>query len=469
MKVAIAGGGSRAVTPGPRWLRMAGFALLGFFAWGSTFLSRTSLSYFEQASSGGLRLTATQLGLINLGTSVAFCVSSVIVGSLADRRQSHGPLLALSCLLTGISMIATNAVAGQFGLLLAVRVLLGLACGPVFALATTLARQAADRSHYSVILGIVANGEALYASALGPVLIIGLTAHLHWTQANTVLALPVLLIAGLSFLATRPSPAVTISESTPEQPQDGRPVAVWNLFRYRNVWLSTVLAILSMVALWTVLIYGPMFWTGPGRVSTTQMSQLMTLMGLAYAMWNFVLPGLSNRIGRKPVCILASAAGAVGMTLMWTMPTTSAAMTAFVLFGGIASSTATFYMGLIPVESVPSSSATASCALVVGASELVGVSLGPFLAGLIADHAGLPAAMGLGAGCLALSAFLCLPLHESVGLIPPQREPTDEPARTPGAGSIPVTRSSRCAAVADSEKAGAQPGRRPRTRTEIRP
>jgi MFS family permease len=145
------------------------------------------------------------------------------------------------------------------------------------------------------------------------------------------------------------------------------------------------------------------------------MSLLMTIMGLAYGVWNLVLPGLSNRIGRKPVCALASAGGSIGLALLWIDPPSPIAPPLFVLFGGIASSTATFYLGLIPVESVPANVATASCALVVGASEAIGVALGPFLAGLIADRAGLPAAMGLAAGCMALSAVLSLALRETAG------------------------------------------------------
>ncbi|CAL8971157.1 hypothetical protein PROP_03586 [Propionicimonas sp. T2.31MG-18] len=63
-----------------------------------------------------------------------------------------------------------------------------------------------------------------------------------------------------------------------------------------------------------------MFWTGPGQLSTTRMSLLMTIMGLAYGVWNLVLPGLSNRIGRRPVCALASAGGAIGLALLWIDP-----------------------------------------------------------------------------------------------------------------------------------------------------
>lgn len=395
-------------------LRAVGFTLLGFFAWGSTFLSRTALSYFAQSTSGRLELTATELGIINLGTSVAFCISSIVVGSIADRKQNHGSLLALSCGFTAILMLLTNAVAADFGLLLTVRTLLGLACGPVFALATALARQAATPSQFPLALGVVANGEAIFASTLGPILIVALMTRMDWTAANTLLTIPVLTVAAFTYFATRrlttPPPTAAALED-----QARNPVAeAVSLLRYRNVWLSTLLSILSMVALWTVLIYGPMFWTGPGQTTAEQMGLLMTLMGLTYGIWNFILPALSNRIGRKPVCVLAGLAGAIAMAALWLAPASAIAAPLFILFGGISSSISVLYMGLIPVESVPQRVATSSCALVVGASELIGVALGPLAAGLVADNVGIPAAMGLGAGCMAATALLAVALRESV-------------------------------------------------------
>jgi MFS family permease len=248
-------------------LRLIGFTALGFFAWGTTFLSRTSLSYFQQASTDPLELTATELGIINLGTSLAFCISSIAVGGIADRKQNHGQLLAVSCLLTGAFMIATNAVADHFALLLTIRILLGLACGPVFALATALARHSADPARYPVILGVVANGEAFYASALGPILILGLLARLDWTQANSILALPVLIVAATSYVATRRQHDDRLEHRSSPDLNDPARVAqssIWRLLGYRNVWLSTLLAVLSMIALWTVLIYGPCSGPDPG-------------------------------------------------------------------------------------------------------------------------------------------------------------------------------------------------------------
>src|SRR5450631_2066774 len=79
----------------------------------------------------------------------------------------------------------------------------------------------------------------------------------------------------------------------------------------RNMWLCILMSIV-MVA-WMVLGWAflPLYYIKVKQYSPQQMSILMSVLGLSAAFFSFVVPGLSDRLGRRPVVIAFNLLGAV--------------------------------------------------------------------------------------------------------------------------------------------------------------
>jgi len=75
------------------------------------------------------------------------------------------------------------------------------------------------------------------------------------------------------------------------------------MLRYRNMILCVLMSIF-MVA-WMVLGWAflPLFYVKVRELSAGEMSVLMSLLGLSAAFFSFVVPGLSDRLGRRPVVV----------------------------------------------------------------------------------------------------------------------------------------------------------------------
>jgi predicted MFS family arabinose efflux permease len=135
--------------------------------------------------------------------------------------------------------------------------------------------------------------------------------------------------------------------------------------------------------------------------------------GFASLFWVLAIPWLSDRIGRKPAVIAASLASAVQLMLLFMSPGSGLAMSAQLLLGGMIGCTPVIYISVIGMESVPRKYQATACALIMGPAELLGGTVAPWAAGMIADRSSLPASMALGAGVMFVTALIGLGLIET--------------------------------------------------------
>jgi ACS family hexuronate transporter-like MFS transporter len=145
----------------------------------------------------------------------------------------------------------------------------------------------------------------------------------------------------------------------------------------------------------------------------TQMGWLMGTLGISATFGSFVVSGLSDRIGRKPVVIFTCFLGLIlplGALFyhgsIWIL-----AVTFF--FGWAVNGAFPLFMATIPSESVAANHMTTAMALIMGAGEVIGGVLAPWLAGLAADAAGLAAAIWILMGLCIVAGILGVGLQET--------------------------------------------------------
>lgn len=362
---------------------------LAFFSWGLSMLARTAFGYYLEP----LGITSTQAGTANFLTSGCICFSAVLVSRWAEKHNAFTKTL-IAALAGCAAATALLSAAKSFAVVLLAKALLGIFCGPLFTLLMTLTERASTPQTYAANAGIVANGEAILNTIIGPVMIVFLIGKLGMPGANGLLAAVLAALAAGWWLCRK-----RIPDGAPDKKPEARtrtPVAA--LLRSRNLLLSIVGAVLSLCACWCVYMYAPTMLLASGRYSDSTMSYIMTAMGVFMAIWMLLLPVISERLGRKPVTIAATAAGSAALLALYFKADSLLCVSVFILFGGCSSVVSMLYMALICTDSVSEEESPTAVAVVNGTGELLGSSVGPLIAGVISDAYGVRYGM-LFAGC----------------------------------------------------------------------
>lgn len=367
--------------------------ILAFLTWGLSMLCRTAFGYYVEP----LELTATQAGVANFLTSFCICISAIGISRMADRKGKQREYLT-GMLLICVASLTIIGVCRRFSMVLLSKALLGIGCGPLFTFLMTMTERASTPEQYPTNAGIVANGEAILATIAGPVLIVSLMSHTGFLGTNLILASMLAVLAVVWTLVGR-----GCSQEKLEKAEAATPIR--QILCNRNVLLCIVGGVGSLLACWCIYVYAPSMLLEAQCYSDSTMSLIMTMMGLFMATWMLFLPYLSNKYGRKPIMVCFSLLGAVALLALAFCPAKLMFVLLFILFGGCCSVISMFFMAIIPVDSVsPGESATA-VALINAASELLGASAGPLIAGVIADHWGMRYGMLLAAAAMAVTAL----------------------------------------------------------------
>jgi MFS family permease len=143
------------------------------------------------------------------------------------------------------------------------------------------------------------------------------------------------------------------------------------------------------------------------------MSWLMSVLGLSAAFFSFIVPGLSDRYGRRPVVVIFNLVGILVPLAALYFTGSLYALAALIFVGWSASGTFPLFMATIPSETIPARYVATSLGMVVGLGEILGGVLGPALAGRAADLHGLSAPLYIQAGCAVAGMLLALLLRET--------------------------------------------------------
>jgi MFS family permease len=157
----------------------------------------------------------------------------------------------------------------------------------------------------------------------------------------------------------------------------------------------------------------PLFLTQMRGFSPTEMGWLMGTLGISSTIGSFVVPGISDRIGRKPVMIAVPLLGVI-LPLGAIYYTGSAWGLAGIFFVGWAlNGVFPMFMGTIPSETVNPRHVATALGIVMGCGEVLGGAFSPTIAGWAADVAGLAAPLWIMAGSCIAAGCLGFGLEET--------------------------------------------------------
>jgi predicted MFS family arabinose efflux permease len=253
-------------------------------------------------------------------------------------------------------------------------------------------------------------GSNLLGSFAAPLVLVAIAKYYDWRTAFYVAGVPGLVMALLIYKYVHEP---KVHELHPMAPRAGDAMGHGEMLRYRNMWLCMLISIV-MVA-WMVLGWAflPLFYMKVRHLSDSEMSVLMSVLGLSAAFFSLVVPRLSDRYGRRPVVIAFNLIGLLVPLAALYFQGSLVALAALIFLGWSASGTFPLFMGTIPSETIPARYVATSLGMTVGLGEILGGVTSPAVAGWAADLYGLRAPIMIQAGCAIAGAVLALFLKET--------------------------------------------------------
>ncbi|UXJ50437.1 MFS transporter [Pseudomonas citronellolis] len=357
-----------------------------------------------------LHLDYQDLGNISAILAIAWGISSIFMGRLSDRigrRKVLIPAVLLFSLLAGLSGLANGVAA-----LLLIRAVMGVSEGAFTPTAIAATAESSHPSRRGLNIGIQQAFFPILGLGLAPILATQLLLVLpSWRWVFVVVSLPGFLLAWFMYRNLRETRAPAAAEASQEQ---GR----WlDALRYRNVPLNILGMFCMLTSLFVLSVMMPNYLTDYLHLELQQMGFVMSAIGLGGFIGQLLLPGLSDRLGRKPV-VLGSfvATGACIWLLMHTgaEPLTLFALLFLTTFFNFSMICMT--VGPLTGESVPLPLVSTATGLVVGIGEVFGGGVAPALAGYIVQHHGIQYTLYLALGGVVLGLAAASLLRETAPL-----------------------------------------------------
>src|SRR5258706_10782696 len=171
-----------------------GVAVIMGLTFGTVQFDRGAISFLSPFIVADLRLTNAQLGLAAAIISLTWAIAGFLVGRASDAAGRRKPYLIAAVVAFSLCSAASGLVGG-FAMLVAIRLAMGLAEGPVPPLATTLLLGASADHRRGLNMGIYAVFTGLIGSVLAPIVLVGLASHFGWRTTFLLAGVPGLVLA----------------------------------------------------------------------------------------------------------------------------------------------------------------------------------------------------------------------------------------------------------------------------------
>ncbi len=373
---------------------------------GILFFDRNALNFLMPFVQPDLHLSNTQVGMFSSALSLTWALSGLAVGRVSDKLGSRKPVVVVATLLFCACSVVSG-LASSFFMLLGARLLMGAAEGGVMPVSHSMIVSEVAPERRGLAMGVAQNlGSNLLGSGLAPLLLVPVAMAWGWRAGFYLAAAPGLVTAVLIWVSLREPPAEVHDAARPKVP-------LGEAFRHRNVLLCAVISVLLVSYLVVCWAFMPLYLTKVRGFAPETMGWLMATLGLSAGLGSFVVPAISDAVGRRPVMIGFAFLGVI-LPLGGLYYTGSPWVLAVIFFFGWGlNGLFPMFMATIPSESVDPRLTATLTGVVMGTGEVLGGVLSPFFAGSLADSYGLSAALWLMFVLTILAGVCAMGLVES--------------------------------------------------------
>jgi MFS family permease len=396
---------------------------------GIVFFDRQALNVLMPFVQPDLQLSGTQIGLLAGGLSFSWAIAAFFVGGLSDTLGKRKILLVLATIAFSLCSFISG-MATSFLFLFAARLLMGAAEGGVMPISHAMVASEVDPERRGLAQGVAQNlGSNLLGSFAAPVVLVAFATTFSWREAFYLAALPGLLSAAMIWLMLR-EPKAPPREAKAAR---GAGQAVGDYFaevgramKVRNMWISVTVGILMVAHFVITWAFMPVFLVQERGMDATSMSWLVGSLGIAAAIYSFLVSGASDRIGRKPVMVFLpflSLVGPLGVLLLdpadfagtglFGLSSYATVLIPIFFIGWMVNGTFPIFMATIPSETFKPIHHATVLGLAMGFCEVLGGVFGPPVAGMLNDAFGMDTFLYVLMVLAVISGFIAMGLRET--------------------------------------------------------
>jgi MFS family permease len=376
--------------------------LLGL-AYGFAFYDRQMMSFLAPFVIPEFHLNNFQVGALGSALSLTWAIGAYGFGRWSDKAGVRKPFLLAAMLVFSACSVLSGLATG-FWPLLASRMLMGAVEGPFLPICLAIVAATAPARRRGLNSGMVQN---LFGSVLGmtvaPLVSVRIATALGWRVSFFTGALPGLVLALLVWLTIRePAKPSTVGGARKEGT-----LGLLYMLRQRNIALCGAIGCLAVGACLVVTIFLPVYLVQVRHYTPESMSNTVALLGITAPIGGVVVPGLSDRFGRRPLMIAFTGLMALTPLAALLFHGPEPILMALLFIGWLGIGSFPLFMAVVPAETLNFRSTAAAMGLVVGIGEIAGGVIAPPVAGRIADSFGLnwpfiiAAVMALGAALVS--------------------------------------------------------------------
>lgn len=346
-----------------------------------------------------LGLNYRDLGLISAALALAWGAAAIFAGGLSDRigrKKVLVPALMMFSLL-----VATSGLAGGLISLLVIRALMGFAEGAYLPASVVATVEASKPSRIGLNSGILQMAQPLVGLGFGPLIAVGLLKVVpSWHWVFGVVAIPGLVLALVMAKVLRSDAPVAVAKKA-------EPPRFREVLRYPAVIVNTVCMFCYLTSVMTLSAFMPNYLTDHLKLSLDQMAMVTAGQGLGSLVGMVLVPAISDRLGRKPVMLVALVINAAALWLFTTIGADPVALFA-ILFVALAMNSGAIAINVGPLTSaaVPAQLAASATGLVIGLGEIVGGAVAPAAAGALAQQMGIAVTPQIALAAIVLAIVL---------------------------------------------------------------
>jgi predicted MFS family arabinose efflux permease len=344
------------------------------------------------------------IGILSFGWGIA-CIGA---GALTDRigvRRTLIPALLLFSALAGLTGLAGGLMA-----LLVVRTVMGATEGAYLPPAMGTTTAASHPRRRGLNQGFQLSLFALIGLGFGPIIATQALEILpSWRWVFALVAAPGFILAVFIYFMIREPE----HHRTPAK-RDAVAAPWADMFKSRNILLTMLSLPCAMTCVFVLGAMVPNYLVDFRHLSMTQMGFVTSAIGFGGFIGEFAVPGVSDLLGRRPVCVAAFLLTAVMVYVFSQTPTdptlvfSGLFVTSLLCFGIVA-----MFTGPVPTEAVSLGLVASSVGIASGVGELFGGAVAPAISGTIAQHFGIQNIVWLPIATLLLGAVLSALLVET--------------------------------------------------------
>lgn len=382
--------------------------LILFLCFGFVFFDRLALSFLFPFVAKDLDLNNSHLGMLSSVLALAWAISGMTLGHIADKKDSKKYILVISVIAFTICS-ALSGMVTTFISLLIFRGLMGIAEGPVLPIAQSLIADASNPKRRGLNMGLVnASAPGLIGAIIAPPILVWLATDYGWRTAFYATMIPGLVIAALIMLFVRNK---HVHESIEDAEIVIHKADIKTLLKNRNILLCILISCFYISWFITLISFTPTFLMQARGFSPETMGGIMGSLGFAWMIWGFIISALSDRFGRKPIMILFTIIATACPMVLLHADADSMLPLVFLTYTGLGCFT--LFMATIPAETVPRAQVATALGLIMGIGELFGGFVTPTIAGFMADSYGLEIVMWIASLGSLIAVILSLFLKET--------------------------------------------------------